>query len=171
MPTQRRAKLATAAGVAAAALTLATGLAVAAGLPDHASDTATEHVADQATTTSTTSSTTSTTVASHDDETTAPKADTNSEPQNDNEGQANRPTDTHGYAVSQLATTTDAQGRAKGEAISTLAKSNAQNDSHAAPDTTGAATADDHADEHADDQPATHGKSADHTPDTADSND
>lgn len=162
MPIQRRAKLATAAGVAAAALTLATGLAVASSLPDQASDTATQHVAEHATTT--TSSTTTTVETNKDDDTTA-TVNTNSEPQNDNEGQANRPTDTHGYAVSNLATTTDAQGRAKGEAISTLAKTNAENQS-ASHDTTGTVTAD----EHAGDQPtATHGKSADHKPD--DSND
>ena len=153
MPIQRRAKLATAAGVAAAALTLATGLAVAAGLPDHASDTANQHVAEQDATTTTTSSTTTTVEANEHDDTTA-TVTTNSEPANDNEGQANRPPDTHGYSVSQLATTTDAQGRAKGEEISTLAKSNAQNESH---DTTGTVSADEHESE-------THGKSADHTP-------
>lgn len=159
MPIQRRAKLGTAAAVAAAALTLATGLAVAAGLPDQASDTATQHVAEHDTTTTTSS--TSTTVESRDDEGTTATVNTNSEPQNDNEGQANRPTDTHGYAVSQLATTTDAQGRAKGEAISTLAKSNAQNESH---DTTGTVTADEH-------QSAEHGQSGDHKPADPDSND
>lgn len=148
MPTQRRAKLATAAGIAAAALTLATGLAVAAGLPQQASDTATEHVAaHQDATTTTTSSTT--TVKAHDDETTGTV--TNDVDANENDGQANRPTDTHGYAVSQLATTTNLEGRAKGEAISTLASSNAQNEH----ETTGTVTADEH-------QSATHGKSADH---------
>jgi hypothetical protein len=161
LPTQRRAKLATAAGVAAAALTLATGLAVAAALPDQASDTATQHVAEHDTTT--TASTTTTVESDKDHETTA-TVNTNSEPENDNEGQANRPTDTHGYAVSQLATTTDAQGRAKGEAISTLAKSNAQNDSHEAPETTGTVTAQDH-------QSAEHGQSADHKPESPGSND
>jgi hypothetical protein len=163
LPIQRRAKLATAAGVAAAALTLATGLAVAAGLPDQASDTATQHVADHEVTTTTAPSTTTTVKSDKDDETTA-TVNTNSEPENDNEGQANRPTDTHGYAVSQRATTTDAQGRAKGEAISTLAKSNAQNDSHEAPETTGTVTAQDH-------QSAEHGQSADHKPENPGSND
>jgi hypothetical protein len=159
LPIQRRAKLATAAGVAAAALTLATGLAVAAGLPDQASDTATQHVTAQDTTTTTSSTTT--TVGSNNDESTTATVDTNSEPQNDNEGQLSRPTDTHGYAVSQRATTTDAQGRAKGEAISTLAKSNAQNESH---DTTGTVTAEDH-------ESAEHGQSADHKPANPGSND
>lgn len=165
MPIQRRAKLATAAGVAAAALTLATGLAVAAGLPDQASDTASEHVADQATTTTTTASTTTTVESNKDDETTA-TVNTNSEPENDNEGQADRPTDTHGYAVSNLATTTNLEGRDKGEAISTLAKSNAQADDHETTGTvnTGTATADEH-------QSAEHGQSADHKPANPDSND
>jgi hypothetical protein len=154
LPIQRRAKLAAAAGVAAAALTLATGLAVAAGLPDQASDNATQHVADHVTTT-TTSSTTPT-VTSDSDESTTGTVNTNSEPQNDNEGQANRPTDTHGYAVSNLATTTNLEGRDKGEAISTLAQSNGQADSH---DTTGTVTADEH-------QSTEHGQSADQKPNT-----
>lgn len=167
MPIQRRAKLATAAGAAAAALTLATGLAVAAGLPDQASDTATQHEAGHGTTTtpstttpSTTAPSTTTTVTSElDDESTTGTVDTNGEPQI--EGRANRPTDTHGYAVSNLATTTDAQGRDKGEAIATLAKSNAQAD---ADETTGTVDADEQ-------PPATRGKSADHEPASPDSND
>ena len=39
-------------------------------------------------------------------------------------GDGERPTDTHGYEVSQLATTTESDGREKGEEISTLAKTN-----------------------------------------------
>lgn len=160
MPIQRRAKIATAAGVAAAALTLATGLAVAAGLPDQASDTATQHVADHDTTTTTSSTTT--TVESNDALTT-PEVHTNSEPQNDNDGQANRPTDTHGYEISNLAHDT-APGPDHGATVSAVAKANAQNDSHEAPDTAGTVAADEH-------QSATHGQSADHAPETPGSND
>lgn len=142
MPTHRSAKLATAATVAAAGLTLATGLAVAGVLPDQASDTAEEKVAENRPATTTTAPTTTTTSAT----TGAPGAESH--------GDGDRPTDTHGYAVSGLATSTDLEGRDKGEAISDLASSNAQSGGAA---TTGTVTAQAH-------QPAERGKSAEHRP-------
>ena len=53
-------------------------------------------------------------------------------------GEGERPTDTHGYEVSQLATTTEAEGQDKGEEISTLAKTNGADasDAHAQDDAT-----------------------------------
>jgi hypothetical protein len=58
--------------------------------------------------------------AGDDEESIADEASSETE----DEGEGERPTDTHGYEVSQLATTTEAEGSAKGEEISTLAKTN-----------------------------------------------
>ena len=144
MPTHGRAKIATAAAVAAGALSLATGLAVAVDLPDEASDTAEERVAEVHATTTTSSTTTTlattTTVATNTDDV-------------DAEGAGERPTDTHGYVVSTFATTTNLEGREKGEAISDLASDNAQSGGA----TTGTVTAEEH-------RSAERGKSAEHRP-------
>jgi hypothetical protein len=145
VPTHGRAKIATAAAVAAGALTLATGLAVAVDLPDQASDTAEERVA-EAHATTTTSSTTTTTLA------TTTTVGTNTDDV-DAEGAGARPTDTHGYVVSTFATTTDLEGREKGEAISDLASDHAQSGGA----TTGTVTAEEH-------RSAERGKSAEHRP-------
>jgi hypothetical protein len=113
VPTHRRAKLATAAAVTAGALTLATGLAVAVDLPDQASDTAEQHVADvpDTTTTSTTSTTvaTTTTVGTDDVE---------------GQGEGTRPTDTHGYVISNLARSTE-PGPDHGATVSAAASDHA----------------------------------------------
>ena len=143
MPTYRSAKLATAAAVAAGGLTLATGLAVAVDLPDQASDTAEERVAEvhDTTTTSTTSSTTTTTAA------TTTTVDTEAGDDLDAQGEGARPTDTHGYTISNLARSTE-PGPDHGATVSAAASGNA---------TTGTVTAEEH-------RSAEHGKSAEHRP-------
>jgi hypothetical protein len=73
--------------------------------------------------------------------------------------ESGRPEDTHGAAVSTLATTTELEGRDKGEAIATLAQTNAGDDQA---DEHSSDAGDDHAADGAENA-TTHGRSADHT--------
>ena len=63
--------------------------------------------------------------------------------EDEGDGEGERPTDTHGYTVSQLATTTEAEGAEKGALISTEARSHgeAQRAAHAPEDAGDAGTA------------------------------
>lgn len=148
MTTRKSAKLATAAAVAAGALTIATGLAVAGGLPDQASDTASEHATVEETTTTTSSTTT--TVAEKDEVKTA---DVENETEAvdvekaDVEDQENTEhPDNHGADVSAVAHDDSTTGREHGKAVSTVAR-----DNH------GQATADEHTS-------AEHGRSGEDRP-------
>ena len=62
--------------------------------------------------------------AGDDEDTATEDVTAEAETEDEGEGEGERPTDTHGYEVSQLATTTESEGRDKGEEISTLAKTN-----------------------------------------------
>lgn len=130
----------------AGTLLLGGGIAAAVALPDDASGTATDHVTPvetgkpddaEATTDDTedeaTDDTEDETTAEPEDEATAEtedeavdaeddaSADDESE---DEEDGGERPTDTHGYEVSNLAKSTELEGRAKGAAVSDLARTN-----------------------------------------------
>jgi hypothetical protein len=164
LTSRKSAKFATAAAVAAGALTIATGLAVAGVLPDQASDTAGDHAKVEVEETTTTMASTTTTVdddelktadvENESDDVETEKADVEAE------GQDNRPTDTHGYTVSSwIEQNRDSyDGRDFGEQVSTQARDNAGQAQATDAGTEGKATAEEH-------KSAEHGESADHTAD------
>ena len=83
----------------------------------------------------------------------------NGSEQSEGEGEGERPTDTHGALISDLATTTESEGQAKGEEISTAASAN------------GTATSADHAqNDDAQGPPEEPGSQKPDTTPTADSN-
>ncbi|HEX7166068.1 MAG TPA: hypothetical protein VF230_03710 [Acidimicrobiales bacterium] len=154
----RRSKTLTAAALAAGGLLLATG-AAALELPDSASDVADEKVADVVTGQPENPQATADDHRKNDDAgDTADVAtdETDGDVEADGEGQENRPTDTHGYEVSQFVHETELEGQAKGAAVSELAKSwgEAQQADHAPAGDDAGDTADAPADA------AGHGKSA-----------
>ncbi|HVM07758.1 MAG TPA: hypothetical protein VM345_04805 [Acidimicrobiales bacterium] len=137
------------AALAAGAAVLVGGAAAALTLPEQASDTAVEKVAEVVT-----GREASGAKNAAGDAGDAGKANANAKAadavstdgtgvKNDDSTDAEggeRPTDTHGYEVSTLATTTDAEGSEKGEAISTVARTNGRAPEDAgAPDDAGAA--------------------------------
>lgn len=114
--------------LAAAGLTMGGVAAATVGLPDQASDTARDAVVHATTTTVETPAVNDDKADQQDDQ--ADAADTDEQKQAGTESEGERPTDTHGYEVSEFVHSTDLTGREKGQAVADLA-SNGRSSEHA----------------------------------------
>ena len=121
----KRSKTALAAFLAGAAL-LAGGAAAALDLPDQAADRAGQATTDAAEAKAAGQAKAAEAKADESDEADSDATETEAKEEESTEAstEGERPTDTHGYQVSTLATTTELEGREKGEEISSLAKTN-----------------------------------------------